>query len=172
MTDAPLAYADVDLKRILKSMRTIAMVGASPNPMRPSHFVFIYLKNKGYEVIPINPGHAGESILGQTVYADLHDVPRPIDMVDVFRASKDVPPIVDAAIAIGAKVVWMQLGVRHDRAAETARTAGLEVVMNRCPKIEYGRLFGEIGWLGVDRRVLSSKRGAAMQLKTRKGRLT
>lgn len=172
MADAPLTYDDDALRRILREVRSIAVVGASTNEMRPSYFVLMYLKNKGYEVHPVNPGAAGKCILGRTVHADLASLPGPVDMVDIFRPSAAVPPIVEQAIEIKAKAVWMQLGVRHDAAAARAEAAGLTVVMDRCPKIEYGRLFGEIGWLGVDRRVISSKRGTAMQLKTRKGRLT
>ncbi|MCB1884078.1 MAG: CoA-binding protein [Geminicoccaceae bacterium] len=171
MNAPPLAYADADLRAILKEVRTIAMVGASANEMRPSYFVLLYLKNKGFTVHPVNPRYAGQTICGRLCHPDLASLPDVPDMVDIFRASKDAPPIVDDAIRIGAKVVWMQLGVRHDEAAAKAEAAGLKVVMDRCPKIEYGRLFGEIGWLGIDRKMLSAKRGRAVQLKTRKGRL-
>jgi predicted CoA-binding protein len=153
-----LQYADGDIRRILREARVVAMVGASPKWVRPSHFVFRYLQQKGYRVIPVNPQNAGEQILGEKVYASLRDVPVKVDVVDVFRNSEAAGPITDEAIAIGAKVVWMQLTVRNDAAAARARAAGLEVVMNRCMKIEYGRLFGELGWCGVNTGVISSKR--------------
>ncbi len=153
-----LQYADADLRRILRDARVVAMVGASPKWVRPSHFVFRYLQQKGYRVIPVNPQNAGEQILGEKVYPTLEDVPVKVDVVDVFRNSEAAGPITDEAIAIGAKVVWMQLTVRNDAAAARARAAGLEVVMNRCMKIEYGRLFGELGWCGVNTGVISSKR--------------
>jgi O-acetylhomoserine (thiol)-lyase len=133
-------YPDALLRRIQAETRTIALVGASANPDRPSHYVMQFLQAQGYRVIPVNPGLAGQDLLGEPVYASLRDIPGKIDMVDVFRASAQVPPVVDDAIAIGAKVVWMQLGVSHDEAAARAREAGLLVVMNRCPKIEFGRL--------------------------------
>ena len=155
-------YEDAYIKTILNDTKTVAMVGASPNVMRPSFFVLKYLLEKGYTVYPVNPGHAGKEICGQTVYATLSDVPRPVDMVDVFRASEHVLPIVEEAIAIGAKCVWMQLGVRNDEAAKAAEDAGLKVVMNRCPKIEFGRLSREIGWIGVNSRRISSKRKPAV----------
>jgi predicted CoA-binding protein len=128
--------------------------------VRPSFFVAKYLIDKGYEVYPINPGHAGKQILGRPVYARLADVPVPIDMVDIFRASSAVPPIVEQALALDPlpKVIWMQLTVRNDEAAARAEAAGIKVVMNRCPKIEYARLSGEIGWNGVNSNVISSKR--------------
>jgi len=153
-----LQYADGDLRRILHDARVVAMVGASPKWVRPSHFVFRYLQQKGYRVIPVNPQNAGEQILGEKVYASLREVPVKVDVVDVFRNSEAAGPITDEAIAIGAKVVWMQLTVRNDAAAARARAAGLEVVMDRCMKIEYGRLFGELGWCGVNTGVISSKR--------------
>jgi predicted CoA-binding protein len=128
--------------------------------VRPSFFVTKYLLDKGFDVYPINPGQAGKEILGRMTYARLADVPVPIDMVDIFRGSAMVPPIVDEAQALDPlpKVIWMQLTVRHDEAAAKAEAAGIKVVMNRCPKIEYGRLSGEIGWNGVNSRVLSSKK--------------
>jgi len=136
------SYSDAYIAGILNSVRTIAMVGASPNPERPSHGVLRYLLGKGYHVIPVNPGQAGKKILGQTVYARLADIPEPIDMVDVFRASNAVPAVVDEVLALDPlpKVVWMQLGVRSDEAAKRAENAGIRVVMNRCPKIELARL--------------------------------
>jgi len=153
-----LQYPDADLRRIFRDSRTVAMVGASPKWVRPSHFVFRYLQQKGYRVIPVNPQNVGEKILGETVYGSLADVPVKVDVVDIFRNSEAAGPITDEAIAIGAKVVWMQLTVRNDAAATRAKAAGLEVVMNRCLKIEYGRLFGELGWCGVNTGVISSKR--------------
>ena len=133
-------YDDAYIRDILGSVKTIAVVGASANPARPSHHVTEFLVRRGYTVFPVNPGLAGQEIAGRPVYASLAEVPVPIDMVDVFRASDAVGPIVEAAIAVGAKVVWMQLGVRNDTAAEAAEAAGLKVVMNRCPAIEMPRL--------------------------------
>ncbi len=152
------AYPDAYIRDILRNVRTIAMVGASSNWNRPSYFAMKYLQQKGYRVIPVNPREAGKEILGEKAYATLSDIPDKVDMVDCFRASEAIPPIADEAIKIGAKVLWMQLGVRNDEAAAKAEKAGLKVVMNRCPKIEYGRLSGEIGWLGINTRVISSKR--------------
>jgi len=152
------SYPDAFIRDILVRHRVIAMVGASPNPSRPSYFAMKYLLTKGFEVIPVNPGHDGKTILDQRVFGTLHDIDRPVDIVDIFRNSEAALPIVRDAIRIGAKVVWMQLGVRNDAAAQLAEDAGLKVVMNRCPKIEYGRLSGEIGWAGVNSRMLSSKR--------------
>ena len=146
----PIPYSDAKIRRILSTVRTIAMVGASSNWNRPSYFVMKYLQGKGYRVIPVNPGTAGQEQLGEKIYASLRDIPDKIDMVDVFRASDQVGPIVDDAIAIGAKVVWMQLGIRNDEAAARAEAAGVEVIMNRCPKIEFGRLGGELSWSGVN----------------------
>jgi predicted CoA-binding protein len=150
---------------ILNSVKTVAIVGASANDVRPSFFVLKYLLAKGFDVFPINPGHAGREILGRMTYAKLSDVPAPIDMVDIFRASSAVPPIVEQALALKPppKVIWMQLTVRNDAAAAKAEAAGLKVVMNRCPKIEYGRLSGEIGWTGVSSGVISSKRPVMRQ---------
>jgi predicted CoA-binding protein len=155
---ADLSYPDAKIRRILQQVKIVAMVGASSNWNRPSYFVMKYLQEKGYRVIPVNPGIAGQQLLGETVYASLKDIPEPIDMVDVFRAAEVVPGVVAEAIAIKAKVVWMQLGIRHDEAAKRAEAAGIEVVMNRCPKIEYGRLSGEIGWVGVNRRVIDNRK--------------
>jgi len=152
-------YDDAYISSILESTKTIAMVGASSNIVRPSYFVLKYLLEKGFNMIPVNPGHAGKDFLGQRVYASLADIPQPVDMVDIFRNAKAAGPITDEAIRIGAKTVWMQLTVRNDEAAARAEAAGLQVVMNRCPKIEYGRLSGEIGWMGVNSKTISSKRG-------------
>ena len=158
----PLHYDDALILGILKAVRTIAMVGASPNWVRPSNFAMKYLQGKGYRIIPVNPGEAGKKILGETAYARLSDIPGQIDMVDVFRSSAAAGAIADEAIEAakekGIKVVWMQLGVRDDAAAERLEAAGLTVVMNRCPKIEYGRLFGELSWSGVNTGIISSKR--------------
>jgi len=153
-------YSDTYISGILNSVRTIAMVGASPNDVRPSFFVLKYLLAKGFEVFPVNPGHAGEEILGRKVHARLADIAEPIEMVDIFRTGDAVPGVVDEALAMKPrpKAIWMQLGIRNDEAAAKAEAAGLKVVMNRCPKIEYGRLSGEIGWNGVNSRVLSSRR--------------
>ena len=151
-------YSDDYLRSVLRDAKTIAMVGASPNWNRPSYFVMKYLQSKGFRVIPVNPQAAGETILGEKVYADLADVPEPIDMVDIFRRSDAVGPIVEEAIRKHAKIVWMQIGVRNDAAAARAEAAGLRVVMNRCPKIEYSRLCGELAWSGVNTGIISSKR--------------
>ena len=153
----PIPYSDAKIRRILSTVRTIAMVGASSNWNRPSYFVMKYLQNKGYRVIPVNPGTAGKELLGEKIYASLRDIPDKIDMVDVFRASDQVGPIVDDAIAIGAKVVWMQLGVRNDDAAVRAEAAGIEVIMDRCPKIEFGRLGGELSWSGVNSGIIRNR---------------
>jgi hypothetical protein len=153
-------YPDSYIRGILNTVKTIAMVGISPKDNRPSYFAFKYLMERGYRMIPVNPGQAGKSILGQKVYARLSDIPEPVDMVDIFRASEHVPPVVKEAIALQPKpnVIWMQLMVRNDEAAKLAEDAGLKVVMNRCPKIEYGRLSSEISWMGVNSRTLSSRR--------------
>ncbi|RWM73022.1 MULTISPECIES: CoA-binding protein [Mesorhizobium] len=154
------AYDNAYIAGILNSVKTIAMVGASANDVRPSYFVLKYLLGKGFSVFPINPGQAGKEILGRMTYARLADVPELIDMVDVFRGSTAVPGVVDEVLRLDPlpKVIWMQLGVRHDEAAARAEAAGIKVVMNRCPKIEYGKLSGEIGWTGVNSGVLSSKK--------------
>lgn len=159
------SYDNSYISGILNGVRTIAIVGASANDVRPSFFVTKYMIDKGYEVFPVNPGHAGKEILGRMTYASLSDIPVPIDMVDIFRASAAVPPIVDEALALDPlpKVIWMQLTVRHDEAAAKAEAAGVKVVMNRCPKIEYARLSGEIGWNGVNSRVISSKKPVMRQ---------
>ena len=151
-------YIDAYIRSILMDQKTFAMVGASPNPIRPSYFAMKYLMDKGFRVIPVNPSHAGKDFLGQPVYARLTDVKEKVDIVDIFRNSNAALEITKDAITIGAKVVWMQLGVRNDEAAALAEKAGLKVVMNRCPKIEYGRLSGEIAWAGINTRTISNKR--------------
>ena len=154
------AYPDSTIRGILNTVKTIAMVGASDKENRPSYFAFKYLLERGYHMIPVNPGRAGQTMLGQKIYAKLADIPEPIDMVDIFRASQYAPAIVEEALALEPRpqVIWMQLGVRNDEAAALAEANGLKVVMNRCPKIEYGRLSSEIGWMGVNTRTLSSKK--------------
>ena len=134
------------------------MVGASPNWNRPSYFVMKYLQRKGFRVIPVNPVAVGQVILGEPVLADLRDIAEPVDVIDIFRKPEAVPGIVDAAIDIGAKVVWMQLGIHNDAGAATAAAAGLTVVQDRCMKIEYGRLSGELAWSGINGDVISSRR--------------
>jgi uncharacterized protein len=150
------SYSDGYIRDLLAGHRSIAFVGASATISRPSYFAMKYLMAKGYRIIPVNPGQAGETILGQRVYASLADIPELVDIVDIFRNSEAALKVTREAIAIGAKVVWMQLGVRNDEAAKLAEAAGLKVVMNRCPKIEYGRLSGEIGWFGVNRKVIDN----------------
>ncbi len=154
------SYPDGYIRGILNTVKTIAMVGISPKDVRPSYFAFKYLLERGYRMIPVNPGQVGGDILGQPVYAKLADIPEPIDMVDVFRAPQFALAIVEEALALKPRpqVIWMQLGVRNDEAARFAEANGLKVVMDRCPKIEYGRLSSEIGWMGVNTRVLTSKR--------------
>lgn len=151
-------YPDTLLRQILRDTKTIAMVGASANWNRPSYFAMKYLQAKGYRVIPVNPREAGKRILGETTYASLKDVPDKIDMVDIFRNSNAAGPITDEAVEVGAPVIWMQLGVRNDDAAKRAEDAGATVIMNRCPKIEYGRLNAELGWSGINSGIISSKR--------------
>jgi len=153
----PIPYSDAQLRAILQRVKTIAMVGASSNWNRPSYFVMKYLQDKDYRVIPVNPGIAGQILLGENAYASLRDIPDPVDMVDIFRPARDAPAIVEDAIAIGAKVVWMQLGIRNDAAAAMAEKAGIEVVMNRCPKIEFGRLGGELSWSGVNSGIIRNR---------------
>ena len=166
-------YADSYIRGILNTVKTIAMVGVSANTSRPSYFAFKYLLERGYRMIPVNPGQAGKEILGQKVYAKLADIPEPIDMVDIFRASASVPPVVEEALALDPKpqVIWMQLTVRNDEAARRAEEAGMKVVMNRCPKIEYGRLSSEISWMGVNSRTLSSKRAQTLGGRVQRMRL-
>jgi predicted CoA-binding protein len=156
------SYTDPYIAEILTQVKTVAMVGASAASNRPSYFAMKYLLGKGYEVIPVNPMLAGQQIQGRKVYAALAEVPAPVDMVDIFRNSAAALEVVREVISLkdrlGIKIVWMQLGVRNDEAAAEAEAAGLKVVMNRCPKIEYGRLSGEIGWAGVNAGMLSSRR--------------
>lgn len=144
------------LRRILAEYKTIAVVGLSDKWHRPSNFAAKYLKDHGYKIIPVNPGQ--KEILGEKCYPSLLDIPEKVDVVDIFRKPEDVPPIVEDAIKIGAKVIWMQIGVINEEAAKRAREAGLEVVMNRCMKIEHARLFGGINFIGVNRGFVSSKR--------------
>ena len=153
-------YDDLYLRRILRETKTIAMVGLSANWNRPSYFAAKYLLDRGYKVIPVNPAAAGQEILGQKVYGSLAELPHKADMVDIFRNSEAAGPITDEAIEHGAKVVWMQLGVRNDEAARRAEDAGLKVVMNRCPKIEHSRLAGTIEWHGIASGVISSRKRA------------
>ncbi len=154
-------YSDAYLRRILERTRVIACVGVSVNPTRPSHFVARYLNLKGFRVIPVNPGHAGKMLFGQEIVPDLATIPASarVDMVDIFRRSEHVLPIVEAALAHlpALRTVWMQIGVEHDQAAQKAREAGCDVVMNRCPKIEYQRLFGELRMGGFNTGIISSK---------------
>jgi len=158
----PLRYSDSHIRAILAAVRSIAMVGASARWNRPSYFAMKYLQEKGYRVVPINPGQAGKQILGEPVAASLAEVPGQVDMVDIFRSSEAAGAIVDEAIALapakGIKVVWMQLGVRNDAAAARAEAAGLTVIMDRCPKIEFGRLNTELSWGGFNSGVITSKR--------------
>ncbi|WP_170573161.1 CoA-binding protein [Ruegeria atlantica] len=152
-------YTDVYLKEILQRTKVIAVVGVSMNPVRPSYYVARYLSLKGYRVIPVNPGHAGKELFGRTVRASLAEISEPVDMVDIFRRSEAVPPIVDEALATipNLRTIWMQIGVQNADAAATAQARGLDVVMNRCPKIEYQRLFGELRMGGFATGVISSK---------------
>ena len=162
--EAPLRYSDDLIRKILEGTRTIAMVGASNNPVRPSFIAFKYLQQRGFQVFPVNPGLVGTSILGVLVSASLADVPVAVDMVDIFRNSAAAGAVVDEALALMPlpKTIWMQLSVRNDEAAARAAAVGLSVIMDRCPKIEYGRLTGEIGWTGFNSRRISSKRATVM----------
>jgi uncharacterized protein len=156
------SYPDSYIADILKEARSFALVGASANAVRPSYFVLKYLLAKGYRVFPINPGLAGGEILGQKVFANIAALEEPADVVDIFRNSEAALGIVKEALEhkdrLGIKVIWMQLSVRNDEAAQMAEEAGLKVVMNRCPKIEYGRISGEIGWAGVSSGMVSSRK--------------
>jgi len=153
-------YDDNYIRGILNNVKTIAMVGASPVNVRPSYFAFKYLAQRGYDMIPVNPGQVGKNLMGKPFVASLADIDRPIDMIDIFRNSDAALALVKDALTLNPlpKVIWMQLGVRNDEACALAEAAGLKVVMNRCPKIEYGRLSSEISWMGVNSRTLSSKR--------------
>src|SRR5690242_15032487 len=157
-------YDDAYIRGILNTVKTIAMVGVSNKESRPSYFAFKYLLERSYRMIPINPGLAGGELLGQKVYARLADIPEPVDMVDIFRASAYAVGIVAEALALQPRprVVWMQLGIRNDEAAGLAEQNGIKVVMNRCPKIEYGRLSSEISWMGVNSRTLTSKKAQVL----------
>jgi hypothetical protein len=157
-------YDDAYIRGILNTVKTIAMVGVSNKESRPSYFAFKYLLERGYRMIPVNPGLAGGELLGQKVYARLADIPEPVDMVDVFRAASYAVGIVEEALGMQPRprVVWMQLGIRNDEAAALAEANGLKVVMNRCPKIEYGRLSSEISWMGVNSRTLTSKKAQVL----------
>jgi predicted CoA-binding protein len=154
------SYDDSYIRGILNTVKTVAMVGVSANTSRPSYFAFKYLIERGYRMIPVNPGLAGQELLGQKAYATLGDIPGPIDMVDIFRASQYAVAIVEQALALSPRpqVIWMQLGIRSDQAAKLAEVNGVKVVMNRCPKIEYGRLSSEIAWMGVNTRTISAKK--------------
>src|SRR6202049_4787521 len=154
------SYPDSYIRGILNTVKTIAMVGISPKDVRPSYFAFKYLLERGYRMIPVNPGLAGAELLGRRAFATLADIDEPVDMVDIFRPAQYALPIVEQALRRKGRprVVWMQLGIRNDEAARLAEANGMKVVMNRCPKIEYGRLSSEISWMGVNSRTLSSKR--------------
>ena len=154
------SYDDGYIRGILNTVKSVAMVGVSANTSRPSYFAFKYLLERGYHMIPVNPGLAGQMLLGQKTYAKLADIPEPIDMVDIFRASRYALAIVQEALVLDPRpqVIWMQLRVRSDEAADLAEKKGFKVVMNRCPKIEYGRLSSEIAWMGVNTRTLTARK--------------
>ncbi len=156
------SYSDHYIRGILNTVKTIAMVGASVNEIRPSYFAFKYLLERGFHMIPVNPGHVGQELLGQRIYARLTDITEPVDMVDIFRPAQYALAIVQEALTLKPRpqVIWMQLGIRNDDAAALAEANGIKVVMNRCPKIEYGRLSSEIAWMGVNTRTISSKKAA------------
>jgi predicted CoA-binding protein len=157
------SYPDTYIRGILNTVKAIAMVGASLNEVRPSYFAFKYLFEHGFHMIPVNPGHAGKELLGQRIYARLADIPEAVDMVDIFRPAQYALGVVEEALALNPRpqVIWMQLGIRNDTAAALAETNGIKVVMNRCPKIEYGRLSSEIAWMGVNTRTISAKKAAS-----------
>ena len=146
------------VRRILRKHKTLAVVGLSAQWHRPSYFAAKYMQEHGYRVIPVNPGY--DTILGERCYKSLRDIPEKVDIVDCFRKSGEIPAIADDAIAIGARVLWMQLGVHNAQARARAEAAGLEVVENRCVKIEHGRFFGGLGWVGVNTKVISAKRAS------------
>ena len=154
-----MTYSDAFLRDILKRTKTVAVVGVSTNPVRPSYYVARYLSLKGLTVIPVNPGHAGKTLFGSQIVGALSDITAPVDMVDIFRRSEAVPPIVDEALDVlpDLQTIWMQIGVEHAEAAAKAEARGMDVVMNRCPKIEYQRLFGELRMGGFNTGVISSK---------------
>lgn len=153
-------YPDDLIRSILTTSKRIAMIGASDNPARPSYFVFKYLSERDYDVVPVNPGRAGQLLLGKPFVGSLHDIDGPVDMVEIFRNSEAALSIVEEALRLDPlpKVIWMQLGVRNGEAAALAEARGVTVIMDRCPKIEYGRLSGEISWAGVNSRILSAKK--------------
>ena len=157
----PLNYSDSTMRNILSTVRTIAMVGASGDWKRPSFFAMKYLQRRGYRVIPVNPGRAGTEILGETVYATLADIPGDIDLVDVFRASEAALGVAEDAAKLAQekniKVFWLQLGIRNNAAAKIAEAAGMQVIMDRCPKIEFARLSGELSWSGINTKIITSK---------------
>ena len=157
------SYSDDYIRGILNTVKSIAMVGASEKENRPSYFAFKYLLERGYAMIPVNPGYARGDMLGRRIHARLADIPEPVDMVDIFRAARYALPIVQEALALKPRpqVIWMQLGVRNDQAAALAEANGLKVVMNRCPKIEYGRLSSEIAWMGVNTRTITSRKATS-----------
>lgn len=154
-----MTYSDAHLKTVLNRAGRVAVVGVSTNPIRPSYFVARYLKLKGFDMVPVNPGQAGQELLGETVVASLSDIEGPVDMVDIFRRSEAVPAIVDEALACfpDLQTIWMQIGVEHAEAAAKAEARGVTVIQNRCPKIEYQRLFGELRMGGFATGVISSK---------------
>ena len=154
-----MTYTDTQLKNILTQTKRIAVVGASLNPVRPSYYVTRYLKTKGYDIVPVNPAHAGKTLLGVTVVSQLSDIEGDVDMVDIFRRSETVPEIVDEALQVfpDLATIWMQIGVQHLEAAEKAEAKGVTVIQNRCPKIEYQRLFGELRMGGFATGIISSK---------------
>ena len=153
-------YSDAYIRGILLSVRSIAMIGASANKVRPSYFAAKYLKAKNFKMFPINPGQAGKEVAGALAYASLADLPQPVDMIDIFRKADALPGIVSDIMRMPElpKVVWLQLGIRDDDIAEALEMAGIKVVQNRCPKIEYGRLCGEIAWIGFNRRTISARK--------------
>ena len=147
-----------ELRVILKESKTIAVVGLSANWYRPSYFAAKYMQEHGYKIIPVNPAYVGQEVLGERCYSSLEDIPESVDMVDCFRKSEDIEPIASQAVTIGAKIIWLQLGVKNESASEIASAAGMTYVENRCVKIEHGRLFGGLNWVGVNTKVISAKR--------------
>lgn len=153
-------YLDAHIRSVLQSVKSVAIIGASANKVRPSYFVATYLQDKHYEIFPINPGHAGNTISDAMTYASLADLPKPVDMVDIFRRNEELPRIASEIMKMPVlpKVVWMQLTIRDDAIAQALEMAGITVIMNRCPKIEYARLCGEINWVGYNRRTISARK--------------